>query len=520
MKREETIARLRGEAGPWDVLVIGGGATGLGVAVDASSRGYRTALIEQHDFAKATSSRATKLVHGGVRYLEQGNVGLVLDALRERGRILRNAPHLAHDLEFLIPAYKAWHRPYYGFGMRVYGLMAGRYGIAPAEDLNRDEALRHISTLKKTGLRGGVLYHDGQFDDARLALGLAQTAADHGAAVVNYVRAVSLLKDDAGHIHGAQMRDEESGAEFDVRARVVVNATGVFTDGVRRMDEPGAPPMVLAAQGAHLVFDKKFLPGHTALMVPKTDDGRVMFAIPWLGRLVVGTTDEETPNVSLEPRALPEEIDFMLKHAAKYLDPAPKREDIKAVFAGLRPLVKPQGAAKSSAISRDHTIVVSAAGLVTITGGKWTTYRKMAEDAVDRAALVGGLDARPCTTQELKLHASVGGEADGRLRGYGGDARAVRTIEQADAKLAAPLHTALPVTGAQITWAVRAEMARTVEDALARRTRCLFLDARAAMELAPAAAAILARELGRDAAWETAQVQAFTELAAGYLVQA
>lgn len=518
MKREEMIARLRGDAGPWDVLVIGGGATGLGVAVDAASRGYRTALVEQHDFAKATSSRATKLVHGGVRYLEQGNVGLVLDALRERGRILRNAPHLAHDLEFLIPAYKAWHRPYYGFGMRVYGLMAGSYGIAPAEDLNRDEAVGHIPTLRKNGLRGGVLYHDGQFDDARLALALAQTAADHGAVVANYVRVTALYK-EAGRVKGARLRDEESDAEFDARARVVINATGVFTDGVRRMDEPGAPQMVLAAQGAHLVFDKKFLPGQTALMVPKTDDGRVMFAIPWLGRLLVGTTDEETPNVSLEPRALPEEIDFMLTHIAKYLDPAPHRSDVKAVFAGLRPLVKPQGAAKSSAISRDHTILVSGAGLVTITGGKWTTYRKMAEDTVDRAARAGGLDARPCTTQALKLHASVGGEAEGRLRGYGSDARSVRDLEQ-DATLAQPLHPALPVTRAQIAWAARAEMARTVEDALARRTRCLFLDAGAATEMAPAAAAILARELGHDAAWESAQVAAFQELASGYLLPA
>lgn len=519
MNRDEMIARLRGDAGPWDVLIIGGGATGLGAAVDAASRGYRTALIEQHDFAKATSSRATKLVHGGVRYLEQGNIGLVLDALRERGRILRNAPHLAHDLEFLIPAYKAWQKPYYGFGMRVYGVMAGRYGIAPAENLNRNEALGHIPTLRKPGLRGGVLYHDGQFDDARLALALAQTAADHGAAVVNYVRATTLLKEN-DRVQGARVHDEESGAEFDIRAHVVINATGVFTDTVRHMDEPQAPPMVLAAQGAHLVFDKKFLPGHTALMVPKTDDGRVMFAIPWLGRLVVGTTDEEVPNASLEPRALPEEIEFMLKHAAKYLDPAPQRGDVKAVYAGLRPLVKPQGAAKSSAISRDHTILVSPHGLVTITGGKWTTYRKMAEDVISRAAQVGGLDTRPCTTQALKLHASVGGDADGRLRGYGSDARGVRDIEQADPALAQPLHVELPVTGAQIAWAARMEMARSVEDALARRTRCLFLDARAAMDMAPAAASILARELRRDAAWESAQVTAFRELASGYLLHA
>jgi glycerol-3-phosphate dehydrogenase len=511
------LARLRNERGPWDVLIVGGGATGLGAAVDASSRGYRTALVEQHDFAKATSSRATKLVHGGVRYLEQGNIGLVVGALRERGRVLRNAPHLAHDLEFLIPAYKAWHKPYYGFGMRVYGLMAGRYGIAPSREVGRDEATSRIPTIRREGLRGGVVYHDGQFDDARLAFTLAQTAADHGAALANYARVAGLIKED-GKVRGAIVRDEESGADFEVRARVVINATGVFTDEVRHLDEPGAPKMVVAAQGAHLVFDKKFLPGSTALMVPKTDDGRVMFAIPWHGRLIVGTTDSEVPTASLEPRALPEEIGFLLEHSAKYLDPAPRREDVKAVFAGLRPLVKPMGKSKTSTISRDHTIHVSPSGMVTITGGKWTTYRHMAEDVVTRAAQVGSLDARPCGTAELRLHGSVGGPEDDRLRVYGSDARAIHDLESADPELARLLSDKLRVTGAQIVHAARSEMARSVEDALARRTRCLFLDARAAMEMAPAVASLLARELGRDSHWETAQVTAFRDLAAGYLL--
>lgn len=518
MNRDEMIARLRGDRGLWDVLIIGGGATGLGAAVDASSRGYRTALVEQHDFAKATSSRATKLMHGGVRYLEQGNIGLVVGALRERGRVLRNAPHLAHDLEFLIPAYKAWHRPYYGFGMRVYGLLAGRYGIAPAHDAGRAEAESRIPTIRREGLRGGVVYHDGQFDDARLALTLAQTAADHGAALANYARVAGVLKEN-GKVCGAIVRDEETGADFEVRARAVINATGVFTDAVRDFDEPGTPRMVVASQGAHLVFDKKFLPGSTALMVPKTDDGRVLFAIPWHGRLIVGTTDREVPETSLEPRALPEEIDFLLEHAGRYLDPAPQRADVKAVFAGLRPLVKPTGTAKTSAISRDHTIHVSTSGLVTITGGKWTTYRHMAEDVVTRAAQVGGLDARPCATADLRLHGSVGGAADERLRVYGSDARAVRDLESADPELARPLSDSLRVTGAQIVHAARAEMARSVEDALARRTRCLILDARTAIKIAPETAALLARELGRDAGWEAAQVAAFHELAAGYLLQ-
>jgi len=517
VNRNEMMSRLRGDHGPWDVLIIGGGATGLGAAVDSASRGYRTALVEQHDFAKATSSRATKLVHGGVRYLEQGNIGLVIGALRERGRILRNAPHLAHDLEFLIPAYKAWHKPYYGMGMGVYGLLAGRYGIAPAHQAGRDESLSRIPTLRREGLRGGVVYRDGQFDDARLALALAQTAADHGAALANYARVVGVIKED-GSVRGAILRDEESGEEFELRARTVINATGVFTDAVRDFDEAGTPRMVVAAQGAHLVFDKKFLPGATALMVPKTDDGRVLFAIPWHGRLLVGTTDREVPETSLEPRALPEEVEFMLHHCAQYLDPAPTRADVKAVFAGLRPLVKPIGAAKTSAISRDHTIYVSPAGMVTITGGKWTTYRHMAEDVVTRAAQVGGLDARPCGTADLRLHGSVGGATDERLRVYGSDARAIRDLEAADPELARPLSDTLRVTGAQIVHAARAEMARSVEDALARRTRCLILDAREAAAMAPAVASILSRELDRDAAWESAQIAAFRELAVGYLL--
>jgi glycerol-3-phosphate dehydrogenase len=515
--REEMIARLQGESAPWDVLIVGGGATGLGAAVDASSRGYRTALVEQHDFAKATSSRATKLVHGGVRYLEQGNLSLVVGALRERGRVLKNAPHLAHDLQFVIPAYKAWQSAYYGFGLRVYGLLAGRYGIAPSRHLGREAALGRIPTLRQAGLRGGILYHDGQFDDARLAITLAQTAADHGAALVNYARVEALTKEN-GKISGARVRNMETNTEFAVRARVVINATGVFTDAVRRLDEAGAPGIVVPSQGVHLVFDRKFVPGDSALMVPKTDDGRVMFAIPWHGRVVVGTTDTEIDGASLEPRALPSEIEFLLRHAAKYLDPAPRAEDVRAVFAGLRPLVKPGGYAQTAKISRDHFIGVSAAGLVTITGGKWTTYRRMAQDTVNKAAQVGGLDSRPCTTHELRLHASVGGDAEDRLRVYGSDARGVRDIEALDPDLAKPLSTSLNVTGAQIVWAARREMARTVEDALARRTRCLFLDAREAAEMAPAAARLLAKELGRDPAWEIAQIAEFRALAAGYLL--
>jgi glycerol-3-phosphate dehydrogenase len=402
--------------------------------------------------------------------------------------------------------------------MQVYGLLAGRYGIAPAHLANADEALSRIPTLQRNGLRGGVVYHDGQFDDARLALTLALTAADHGAAVANYVRVTGLIK-EGGNVRGALVRDDESGAEFEIRARVVINATGVFVDSLRAFDEPKSEPMVVAAQGAHLVFDKKFLPGSTALMVPKTDDGRVLFAIPWHNKLIVGTTDREVPDLSLEPRALPEEIEFMIEHAGRYLDPKPRREDVKSVFAGLRPLVRPHTQSRTSAISRDHTIHVSPGGLVTITGGKWTTYRHMAEDVVERAIRVGGLDARPCQTADLRLHGSVGGPSDDRMRVYGSEARTVRDLEASDPELARPLSDSLPITGAQIVHAARAEMARSVEDALARRTRCLLLDALESAAMAPAVASILARELRRDAAWEAAQIAAYRELAAGYVIR-
>ena len=518
MNRDRTLERLRGDADPWEVLIVGGGATGLGAAVDAAARGYRTALVEQHDFAKATSSRATKLMHGGVRYLEQGNITLVLDALRERGRALRNAPHLVNDLTFLIPTYRAWQGAYYGVGLRVYGLMAGRFGIAPSRNLGRRAALGQVPTLRRDGLLGGVLYHDAQFDDARYALALAQTASDHGAAVANYVRVVALIKEN-GVVRGAVVHDVESGDEFEVRARVVINATGIFTDDVRHLDDSRAARMIQPSQGAHIVVDRKFLPGDSALMVPKTEDGRVMFAIPWHNRVVIGTTDIEVAQPTLEPRAMPEEIKFLITHARKYLDPSPAESDVRAVFAGLRPLVQRVSGVRTSAISRDHVIDVSPAALVTVTGGKWTTYRKMAEDVVDRAVRVAGLESRPCVTQDMPLHGAIeSGEAE-RLRVYGSNAVDIQRLEAADSSLAHTIGTDVPVTGAQIAWAAREEMARTVEDVLARRTRVLFLDARDAVAMAPAAAAILAAELGRDMAWQSAQVAAFSDLASAYTIR-
>ncbi len=518
MNRADMLGRLLDEP-PWDVLVVGGGASGLGAAVEAASRGYRTALVEGHDFAKATSSRSTKLVHGGVRYLQRGNVALVLEALRERGRLLRNAPHLVRDLPFVVPNYDWWEAPFYGAGLKLYDLLAGRMGLKPSHLLSRDEALEQIPTLKPEGLRGGVVYQDAQFDDARLAVTLALTLADLGGVAVNYAEAVGLLK-EGELVRGVRLRDAETGGEAEVRARVVVNATGIFADTLRRMDDPASPPLLAPSQGVHLVLDRRFQPGGSAILVPHTDDGRVLFAVPWHDRVVVGTTDTPVAEPSLEPRPLPEEIEFLLHHAARYLTGAPGPEDVLSCFAGLRPLVRGnRAAAKTAALSRDHTLLVSPAGLVTLAGGKWTTYRRMGEDTIDHAAMVADLDERKSVTADLHLHGWAEEEERGGWAGYGADTPAVDRLAAESPAWDAPLHPNLPYRACEVVWAVRHEMARTVEDVLARRTRSLLLDARASAEVAPAVAALMAAELGRDEAWEHRQVEEYRALARGYWLE-
>ena len=519
MQREETVRRIRERAEqnePWDIAVIGGGATGMGVAVDAAARGLSVVLVEAHDFGKGTSSRSTKLVHGGVRYLEQGNVPLVMSALKERGLMRQNAPHLVHDLAFVVPNYSWWEAPFYGIGLKLYDLLAGKYGFGASKLLSKSETLERLPGLEPEGLTGGVVYYDGQFDDARLLIHLAMTAAENGAVVVNYCPATAVLRDADGYVNGLLARDSETGKELPIAARMVVNATGVFTDEVRRMADPAAEQLVVTSQGIHLVFDPSFLKGDTALMVPRTSDGRVLFVIPWHGHAVAGTTDTPVDAPSLEPRALDEEIEFVLETAGRYLSRPPTREDVLAVYVGLRPLVKGDG--KTSALSRDHVIHVDTSGLLTITGGKWTTYRHMAEDCVDHAITLGKLPDVDCRTKNLRIHGYAEDSAKlGSLQVYGADAEAIRTLA-ADPKLAVQLHPELPYIAAEVVWAARAEMARTVEDVLARHTRALFLNARAAMAMAEPAARLLAAELGRDEAWVGAQVKEFCELAKQYRV--
>ncbi len=519
MDRNESLRRIRESPDGWDLVVIGGGATGIGIALDAAARGYEVALLEQSDFGKGTSSRSTKLIHGGVRYLQQGNIPLVMEALKERGILRNNAPHLVSDLPFIVPNYKWWEAPFYGIGMRVYDVLAGRYGFGKSRNLSKDETVARLPTIETDGLMGGVVYHDGQFDDARLLMHLAMTAAEQGAALLNYARVTGLSKTGDGMVDGVTARDEESGETLEVRAKTVVNATGPFADEIRRLDQAGAKPIIQPSQGVHVVLDRSFLPGEAAIMVPHTDDGRVLFAIPWLDRVLIGTTDTPVERATLEPVPLAEEVDFILEHARRYLEKDPEREDVLSVFAGIRPLVAAGDAEDTAEISREHAVRVSDSGLITIAGGKWTTYRKMAEDAVDIAQTLGDLEARPCVTRELNIHGfHRHAEKFGRLAAYGSDAAGIEELAASELGMEATVHPRLPLTRAEVVWFAREEMARTVDDVLARRSRVLLLDARAAFEAAPAVAGILARELGREEGWAEAQVAVFRGVASGYIL--
>jgi glycerol-3-phosphate dehydrogenase len=520
VRRSDMLARLGHHPGVWDILVVGGGATGVGIAVDAASRGYDVLLLEQHDFGKGTSSRSTKLVHGGVRYLEQGNIALVMEALKERGLLRQNAPHLVSNLAFVVPNYDWWEAPFYGLGLKVYNALAGKYGFGSSEILTREETLARLPTIKTEGLRGGVVYYDGQFDDARLLINLVATAADQGATLVNYAQVVEITKGGDGFVDGVVAVDQENGRQWKVSARAVINAAGPFSDSVRRLAEPGVQPLIAPSQGIHLVFHESFLSADAAIMVPHTADGRVMFAIPWHGHTLVGTTDTPIETPTLEPRPLREEIDFILETAARYLHKAPTRDDVLSVFVGIRPLVKSGDGKLTAALSRDHTIHIDASGLLTTTGGKWTTYRNMAEHTVDQAADLARLAERPCVTRTLNVHGfHTNADRFGALSVYGSDALAIQELMRATPPLAAALHPELPYTGAEVIWATRHEMARTVEDVLARRTRALFLNARAAAAMAPEVARLMAGELGWDASRQSAEVSAFSALAAGYQME-
>jgi len=516
--RKELLLDIQSEK-EWDVVIIGGGASGLGAAVESATRGYKTLLLEQYDFTIGTSSRSTKLVHGGVRYLAQGDIALVFEALKERGLLLKNAPHLVKNTSFLIPSYQWWYKPFYTIGLTLYDLLSGRLRFGKSIPCSREKTIKRMPTLQKKNLRGSILYHDGQFDDSRLGINLVQTMIENGGTAINYMKVKELLKDN-GSIAGVVVEDGETGEIHQIKTKIVLNATGVFVDSIIQKDNPKARNIVKPSQGVHLVVDGSFLQSDYALMIPKTKDGRVLFAVPWHDKVILGTTDVPKEEALIEPKATKEEVDFILETAGRYLEKKPTRKDVKSVFAGLRPLAAPKDDdEKTKEISRKHKIITSVSGLISIIGGKWTTYREMGEDVVDKLAIQGKLPSKKSVTEELHIHGyKEDVDFNNPLYFYGTDAKEIEKLINKNPGLGEWLSEDLGIKKAQIVWAVQNEYARKVEDFLARRTRVLFLDAKESIRIAPKVAEVMAKELKYDNNWVTQQVKDFTKLASGYLL--
>ncbi len=517
MKREIILSKLHPNI-TWDVAIIGGGASGLGAAIESVTRDYKTILLEQYDFTRGTSSRSTKLVHGGVRYLAQGNISLVFEALRERGLLRKNAPHLVSNISFLIPSYSWWAIPFFTIGLTMYDLLAGKLSFGRSLPQSKSETVLKIPTINNQNLRGSVLYHDGQFDDSRLGINMVQTIFDNGGIALNYMKVIEPLKTD-GKISGVIAKDGETGIEYKINTKSVINATGVFVDKILQKDNPGAKVIVQPSQGVHVVVDKEFLPSKHALMIPKTKDGRVLFAVPWYDKVILGTTDIPIENTSIEPMATAEEVDFILETAGRYLTKKPSRSDVKSVFAGLRPLAAAEEGGKTKEISRGHKIYQSESGLITVIGGKWTTYRQMGEEVINKAVRIADLPKKKSVTINLHLHGyKENVDINDPLHFYGADEEKIKELTNNNAGLNEWVSEELKISKAQVVWAFRNEFARNVEDVLSRRTRALFLDAAESIRIAPKVAEILAKEYNYDKAWEENQVGEFTELAKRYLL--
>ncbi|NGM61586.1 glycerol-3-phosphate dehydrogenase/oxidase [Sphingobacterium sp. SGG-5] len=504
----------------WDIAIIGGGATGVGIAADAASRGYKTLLLEKYDFAKGTSSKSTKLVHGGVRYLANGDVKLVYSALRERGLIFKNAPHVSFVQSFVIPSYSLFGKLKFLIGLKVYDWMAGKLRIGKSTLLSKKEVVEKLPKVKTKDLIGGVQYYDGQFDDARLAINLAQTAMEHGATVLNYAEVVRIEKDANQKVNGLTFVDRETGVSYTVSAKAVINATGIFVDDILKLDTPSHRNLVRPSQGTHLVVDKKFLGNEDALMIPETSDGRVLFGVPWHGKVLLGTTDTPLNAHEIEPKPLDQEIDFILKTADQYLENAPTKKDILSIFAGLRPLAAPtEGDANSTKeISRDHKLISSASNLITITGGKWTTYRKMAEETVDMAIKIGHLPVKECRTTDLPIHGFTKEKHTGHWQVYGSDVQEIMQLTESNPELKEKLHDRYDFIAAEVVWACQQEMALRVEDFLARRIRFILLDAQASLEAAPKVARIMAQCLGKSDEWIENEINSYKQLVRNYVI--
>mgnify|MGYP003531384688 FL=1 len=521
MKRSEQLSKLN-KTKDWDVIIIPGGASGLGTALDAASRGYKTIMVEAVDFAKGTSSRSTKLVHGGVRYLEQGDISLVKEALKERGLMAQNAGHVVKNQTFVIPNYNWWGGYFYTIGLTVYDLLAGRLSLGRSKYISKKKTIELLPTVEQKGLVSGVIYHDGQFDDSRLAINLAQTAVEKGACVLNYTKVINLLKDDKNQVTGVLVEDKETGEKKEIKGKVTINATGVFTNSIMKMNDKVYKKYIVPSQGIHLVFDKSFLPSDYALMVPKTSDGRVLFAVPWHDKIIVGTTDTLIKSHSLEPIALESEIEFVLETAQRFLAKKPTRADVLAVFAGLRPLAAPEKEGQSTKeVSRSHKIFVSETGLITITGGKWTTYRKIAEDIIDKAISEKKLPKKECKTEHLSIRGNQKTstlDRENHLYVYGSDIKNIMALQNNALELKEKIHPDYDFTMAEVAWAIRYEMAITLDDILARRVRLLFLDSRAAISSCEKVARFMAKELGKDELWITNQISEFKTIANGFLL--
>ncbi len=518
MNRNEMLQQIESTQ-QWDIIIIGGGATGLGAALDAAERGYKTLLLEQFDFTKGTSSRSTKLVHGGVRYLAQGNIKLVVEALKERGRLLRNAPHITSAQSFILPVYNDRDKWYYGIGLKMYDILSGGLSLGKTKILSKQNTAALLPSLKSENIKGGIQYFDGQFDDSRLAIDIAATAVHYGATVLNYAKVIGFKKKD-GKIFSVDVRDELNNIEYNLRGKAFINATGVFTDAVMQMDEENQPDLVSPSQGIHLVIDKKFFNSDHALMIPKTDDGRVLFAVPWHNEIVLGTTDTPIHKISEEPKALEEEIEFVIGHFNRYCNNSIQRKDVKSVYVGLRPLIKKGDGKKTSLLSRDHTIIVTKSGLVSVIGGKWTTYRKMAEDAVNNAVFVSKMDKKECNTKTLPIGAwDWPIDKTNHWYVYANNAKHIKELIKENALWSEKLHPSFSHIKAEVIWFIRNEMAMTIEDVLARRTRILFLDAQSAIDAAPMVAELMRVEMKKDNIWKEDQINSFTALAKQYLLQ-
>ena len=518
MNRSKNISRIKSEK-LWDIIIIGGGASGLGSAIESASRGYKTLLVERFDFAKGTSSRSTKLVHGGVRYLQNGDISLVVEALKERGLLRKNAPHLVKDLSFVIPSYDWWSSPFYGIGLKIYDMMAGDLGIGPSTILDKSETESLIPNVKKRGLTGGVIYYDGQFDDARMAISLAQTAENLNATVVNYIEVINLIKSGNNTISGIVVKDSFSKNTYQIKSKVVINATGVFSDSIMLMDDPKSSKMIQPSQGVHIVLEKKFLDSKHAIMVPHTTDGRVLFAVPWQDHVILGTTDTQVNKVEIEPRALNNEIDFIISNAGKYMTSKPHKKDIKSVYVGLRPLAISKNKNESTKeISRHHKIKISTTGLISVLGGKWTTYRKIGEDAIKSAIILGGLKASKTLTKNLAIHGyNKNPDFDDPLHVYGSDSNKVKSLTN-DPNGNKSLSKKLHITKHQVLWAIHKEMALTLEDILARRTRCVFLDVFETENLIDKVLKIMGEALNKDQNWKNEQKLSFLHLTKNYKI--